>query len=138
MCIRDRLIEDSKRILNSMRRDRPRHERKQPLYRPWSDQEQQEVAIYAEGAPPGFEPHEPIKRWYERERILVENAWCESHKEARPLGSSGYEETPPEAHKHPMAPPRALLIAASLVSFAAGRSAWVPLIDDQTLSLIHI
>ena len=31
-----------------------------------------------------------------------------------------------------MAPPRALLIAASLVSFAAGRSAWVPLIDDQT------
>ncbi|KAH8085491.1 hypothetical protein JL720_7476 [Aureococcus anophagefferens] len=103
----DELIEDSKRILNSMRRDRPRHERKQPLYRPWSDQEQQEVAIYAEGAPPGFDPHEPIKRWYERERILVENAWCESHKEARPLGSSGYEETPPEAHKHPMAPPRA-------------------------------
>ena len=45
----DELIEDSKRILNSMRRDRPRHERKQPLYRPWSDQEQQEVAIYAEG-----------------------------------------------------------------------------------------
>ena len=31
-----------------------------------------------------------------------------------------------------MASLRALLIAASLVSFAAGRSAWVPLIDDQT------
>ncbi|KAH8093663.1 hypothetical protein JL720_4813 [Aureococcus anophagefferens] len=59
----DELIEDSKRILNSMRRDRPRHERKQPLYRPWSDQEQQEVAIYAEAR---RRPHEPIKRWYER------------------------------------------------------------------------
>ena len=122
----DELIEDSKRILNSMRRDRPRHERKQPLYRPWSDQEQQEVAIYAEGAPPGFDPHEPIKRWYERERILVENAWCEGHKEARPLGSSGYEETPPEAHKHPMAPPRAFDPKSAALPTAPGGASGAP------------
>ncbi|KAH8048816.1 glycosyl hydrolase [Aureococcus anophagefferens] len=130
----DELIEDSKRILNSMRRDRPRHERKQPLYRPWSDQEQQEVAIYAEGAPPGFDPHEPIKRWYERERILVENAWCESHKEARPLGSSGYEETPPEAHKHPMAPPRAFDPKSAALPTAPGGASGAPVKDVTTFA----
>ena len=83
------LVEDASRVLASMRRDRPRHERKQPLFRPWSDAEQREAATYAQSAPPGHDQHEPIRRWHARAAIQDERDW----QRARGLGHLSHTHT---------------------------------------------